>query len=690
MGILLPCIADAGSFTAAHTTVELVSDQKSIQPGNSIRVALKMTLDDGWHVYWKNPGDSGLPPAIQWDLPDGFKAGAIHWPAPKLISAGPLTSYGYEGVVYLISPIAVPDHVLPTDAVDLKATVEWLACQVDCIPGKAELQLTLPVELNSPQLDKAIAEEFKRTSDTWPVASDAWVITAEDQASEVIFKIIPLNDPRAIREVLFFPDQSNVIDHAAPQIGQTSPEGFELKVVKSNLFPDEVPSIQGILLRPDGWLLSGGTPSLAVNVPLIRQTGHFFPSGGPVTFWTACLFAFVGGIILNLMPCVMPVLSLKILGLVKHTSHRAQMLVHGFLFTAGVLVSFWVLAGILIALKQAGQAIGWGFQFQSSWFVVFIALVLFLCALNLWGVFEVAIDVSPLGTKTHQRGYSGSFWGGVLATIVATPCTAPFMGTAIGFAITQPPWVALLVFSCLALGLSLPYLFLSAFPSLLKWIPKPGPWMVHLKSWLGFVLMGSVVWLIWVLGIQRSVNSMGAFLSGSLCIGLGCWLLGLIQQEGMSWRKALPMTASVILGLVLVIASAAAPYKASQNIAASNVQGIDWKDFSPKKLLKSRSQNKSVFIDFTAAWCLTCQVNDRLVFRNKEVVALFKELDIAALKADWTSHDEAITKALAEYGKNSIPLYVLYPAGSDVPVILPELVTAQHVIQQLRKAIKKD
>lgn len=688
--VLVQGIALAESYTAAHTTVELVSDQKSIQPGQSMRIALKMSMDDEWHVYWKNPGDSGLPPTIQWELPDGFKVGDIYWPVPKLISAGPLTSYGYEGEVFLISDVLAPADLPAGGVVEIRARVDWLACKVDCIPGRADLQLSLPVDDNTPQVDGTIASDFKKSSNSWPVRSNAWNITISDLGKELLLTGISENDSREISEVLFFPDRSDLIDHAATQKVKTLTNGFELRVPKSNLFPQEVASIQGILVRSDGWFSSGDAPSLFVDRPLQKSADVLVPSKGTMTLWAACAFAFLGGLILNLMPCVLPILSLKILGLVKHSAHRAQMLAHGFIFTVGVLVSFWILAGILIALKQAGQGIGWGFQFQSPWFVIVIALVLFLCALNLWGVFEVAVNITPLTSLSKSRGYAGSFWGGVLATIVATPCTAPFMGTAIGFAIAQPPVVALLVFTCLALGMAMPYLILSAFPGVLKWVPKPGPWMVHLRSWLAFLLMGSVVWLVWVLGIQKGVYGIGMLLSGLLGIALGCWLLGMTQQEGLSWGKSFPMGAAFIVGLVLMFAAAVTPYNALQSSAQFNDQGIDWQEFSEELVLDLRSQNKAVFIDFTAAWCLTCQVNDRLVFRHKDVVAVFKEMGISALKADWTNRDERITRALAGYGKSSIPLYVFYPAGSSGTVILPELVTPKLVVAELRKAAEKD
>lgn len=684
-------IAGAEQVYIAHTKADLVSDHKSVQPGKSVPVALHLVTDPEWHVYWKNPGDSGLAPTIKWQLPEGFIAGEIQWPVPHRIVLGPLTTFGYEGEVFLISTIHVPEGLTEGQNVEIKARADWLTCKVECIPGRADFTLTLPVKAAEPELDPAISSKFFNTFITWPVQSEGWDIKVDNRPKELVLTVTSVSDQRPIKDLFFYPDREDMILHAEPQVLKPVQNGVELTVPKSNLYPKNVESLKGILVRSDGWKPSGDHPSMIVSASLAAPLA-VAPAVAPqvsLTVFAACMFAFLGGLILNLMPCVLPVLSLKILGLVKHVSDRRLMLMHGFLFTAGVLVSFWILAAALIVLQKAGQGIGWGFQFQSPAFVVFIAALLLVIALNLFGLFEVAAVFSGEG-RSGRRGYAASFWGGVLATVVASPCTAPFMGAALGFALSQPPSIAILVFTFLGLGMAFPYLFLSAFPQFLKWVPKPGIWMTHMKTVLGFLLLASVVWLVWVLGVQKGVTGICLFLSGALFVGLGCWFVGLIQQEQPSWGIKLMMIAVYVAGAGLMIAATLTP---SQALVASSAQiseqGIVWKNFTPELVRDLRAQNKPVFIDFTAAWCLSCQVNDRLVFHHHNVEAVFKELNIEAVKADWTNKDPAITEALSGYGKSSIPLYVFYPAGSETPVILPELVTPGLVIELLRKAVEK-
>lgn len=678
-------IADAEPVYSAHTKADLVSDVKSVQPGKALRVALRLVMDEGWHVYWKNPGDSGLAPEIQWNLPAGLKAGDIHWPLPKRIASGPLVSFGYEGEVFLIFDITVPDGLVPNQELKLQADADWLTCQVDCIPGKAKLELILPVKEGQPETDGTMAAQFLNVSKSWPVDSKDWQVKVTNRVQDFFFEITSSSDNRPLQNIFFYPDRSDLIDHAAAQQVQTIKDGITLTVAKSNILPKEgISSIQGMLVRPDGWLLSGEGQSLTVDTNLTTAMATTAPAN-PVTLISACVFAFLGGLILNLMPCVLPVLSLKILGLIKHSKDRRMMLMHGVCFTVGVLVCFWILAAALIVLKAAGHQVGWGFQFQSPYFVVFIAALLFVLSLNLFGLFEMGTVLSS-SSSVPKKGYAGSFWGGVLATVVATPCTAPFMGTALGFAISQPAVTVFLVFTFLGLGMALPYLFLSAFPHYLKWIPKPGAWMSTLKVFLGFVLMGSVIWLIWVLGLQKGIHSVGLFMSGLLLISLGCWTIGLIQNEQATWRKILGTSFAFVTAVLLIATAAWGPVQTSGSSVSKEQGGILWQDFSQELVDDLLAQKKTVFIDFTAAWCLTCQVNDRLVFSDKQVQAAFKEFGVEAVKADWTNKDDAITRALDAYGKNSIPLYVLYHAGSDRPDILPELITPGLVIKKLRQA----
>ncbi len=593
----------------AHTHVDLVAKNESIRAGESFTVGLFMTIDDDWHVYWVNPGDSGLPPTINWQLPERLHAGQIQWPYPKRINVSSLTSYGYEKQV--LFPIQMDvEPSIQSSSITLKAKVSWLACKIECIPGKAELQLTLPISSEIPQLNSKFKEIFEQAQQNLPKHDSTQQPFAQMNASSIhlVFKKAPLDN------LEFFPERSDLIEHSAVQKMESHKDGFHLVIPKSNLFPSEVNRLKGIVVRQ-------GSQALSIDVPIT-----FVPvsQSSNLNLWLACVFAIIGGLILNLMPCVLPVLSLKVLSLVKHKDNRLESFFHGLIFTLGILCSFWILAGVLIFLKTAGQNIGWGFQFQSPFFVGSMALLLFVLGLNLFGVFEWNIFLAS--RPSQGKGFISSFWGGVLATVLATPCTAPFMGAALSYALTQTSVVALLIFTCLGLGMALPYLILSANPAWLTLIPKPGPWMVTLKRIFGVLMMFCVVWLVWVFSLQTGL------------------------------------------------------YKPSINL---NKGGIAWQEFSSSKLQTLRSGTQPIFIDFTAAWCLTCQVNDRTVFNQESVIKRFQELSIVPLKADWTNYDQDITNALKAYGRNSIPLYIYYPKPNGEPIILPELITAAIITERL-------
>jgi DsbC/DsbD-like thiol-disulfide interchange protein/cytochrome c biogenesis protein CcdA len=604
-----------------HVEAQLIAEGNSIAPAQSFWVALRLKMDSQWHVYWKNPGDSGTPPKIKWHLPEGFKAGDIQWPYPTKIDQPPLRTYGYEEEVFLLVKIDPPSQ-LTGETVTLKARTDWLMCKIECIPGRAELEFQLPVSSEPPQPNSPWIKHFADTRARLPLEESGWAIAAQDHNRTLTIR---LNNPDAYKlsDVYFFPERDDLINHADEQILKEVPGGYELAVTRSNLFTKPLTRLKGILVSKEGWRGPDTEAALTVDIPVGA------PTQTPLKLPAALLFAFIGGLILNLMPCVLPVLSLKVLGLIKQAGEdRSKMRLHGLIFTAGVVVSFWVLAGILIALRAAGQQIGWGFQFQSPPFLIFLSLVFLIFALNLFGVFEIA---GPQINAPRKQGMTGIFLNGVLATITATPCTAPFMGTALGFALSQSPQVALGIFTSLGLGMSSPYLLLTFFPPLLRLLPKPGPWMIKFKKFLGVLLLATVVWLLWVLGTQ----------------------VGFLKDG-----------------------------PASQETSSAK---IVWQNYSPELIEQLRAENKIVFLDFTARWCLTCQVNERIALDNAKVVEKFKELGVVAVKADWTSYDETITRALAAFGKNSIPLYVLYPKDQKEPVILPEIITPGTVLEALKK-----
>lgn len=595
----------------AHTRVELVAETDQIRPGTKFYAGVLFRMDPEWHVYWKNPGDSGMTPVFKWDLPEGISAGEISWPIPEKIDLPPLSSYGYEGEVLLAVPMQVSSVFNPALPAVIRLKVEWLACKVECIPGQADLEMTTPFESH--------ADLFKKTKAHYPLQDSAFEVHVEKFDKNLTLTFFSQAGPD-LKQAYFFSENSELVAHAEEQLLTVLPQGgYQLNIPLAVTQPENLDRLRGVLVSGDrGW---------EIDIPFEAGIAS---AETPLRFMSAVLFAFLGGLILNLMPCVLPVLSLKVLSFVNEAKQaRSGLLKQGFVFTAGVLVSFWILAGVLILLKAGGEQIGWGFQLQSPWFVAGLAVVFLILAFNLFGFFEMGLGLTGAGQKWRaSKGSAGTFANGVLAVVVATPCTAPFMGTALGYALTQPAWIAWAVFTSLGVGLAFPYLLLSANPAWLRWIPKPGPWMITLKKGLGILLLLTALWLGWIFAVQTGVLKFAT--------------------------------------------------KASEH-------QLNWETYSEARLAELLSEGKPVFVDYTAAWCLTCQVNERLVLDRKETAALFQEKKITALKADWTSRDETITRALAAHGRNSIPFYLLYSGQGEAPVALPEILTPKIMREALEK-----
>ena len=626
------CAAQAQGLAVrnSHVQAQLVSQVQSIQPGTDFWVAVVMTMDPDWHIYWKNPGDSGLPLEIRWDLPDGFQAEALQWPYPHKFDQPPLASYGYEGTVFLLTKIHVPAQLVPGPQT-LRAQLKWLVCAAQCIPGRANLQLQVPVSDHPPQLNHAVSKNFARTRADLPVQTHRWKIAAQDNGQTLTLQLTAAQQEPDLSSVYFFPERGDIINHAAPQTLRKTPQGWELDIPRSSLSSGPLSQVKGVLVSSNGWG-PRGERALALDLKIGPPPAPVKPDDVNRQLFLMLLFAFVGGMVLNLMPCVLPIVSLKIFNFIQHSKKGTpQLLAHGLVFTGGILVSFWVLNSLLLLLRAGGHQVGWGFQFQSPAFLVFLSLVFFTLALNLFGLFEVPALIAILPPK-RKTEWINVFISGCLATLSATPCTAPFMGTALGFSLSQPPLVSFLVFTFLGLGMAFPYIMLCAFPPLLRFVPKPGPWMVHFKRFLGLLLLATVAWLLWIL-----------------------------------WAQVGPLSKTV-----------------SDPTAVSERGGIQWMPFSQKLVDRLRAEKRIVFIDFTARWCLTCQVNERVALNNPAVVAKFKELNVAAVKADWTLQDAYIAKILASYGKNAIPLYVLYGKNTE-PMILPEIITPKIVLDALEK-----
>ncbi|MCS6771398.1 MAG: protein-disulfide reductase DsbD family protein [Kiritimatiellae bacterium] len=671
-----------------HVEAELIAEPVSIQPGKPFWVGLLLRHDEGWHSYWRNPGDSGLATKIKWSLPPGFAAGEIQWPLPSRILTPPLASYGYEREVLLLVEIRTPPNLESTSYI-FRARAEWLMCKEICLPGRADLSLTVEVG-EDPSPNPRHERLFRAAREALPREAPDWRVEARllNDSIELVFE----HPTRTVSGAQFFPFRDDLIVHAADQIFIRDGTKHILRIPIQTQSERPPAELEGILVAESAWTADPTHRAIPVKTDLKREAriGQIPPSADglkfPSTLGASMMAAFVGGLILNLMPCVFPVISLKLLGFVSQSGwSRRRMVLHGLVFAAGVLVCFWILAGLLIALRAGGEEIGWGFQLQSPRIVLGLAALFFCLGLSLFGVFEFGLSLTTVGQELQSKsGYAGSFFSGLLATIVATPCTAPFMGAALGYALTQPPASALAIFTALGLGMAAPYVALSASPGIVRRIPKPGPWMESLKQAMGFLMMATVVWLVWVLSLQAGAAAVIRAASLFLILALSMWIAGrwgaLHRQR---WTRlgaravAMLLAASALIHAFQSIGYEVAPEKPAHRAS-------EWEPFSPERLAQLRREGRPVFIDFTAAWCLTCQVNKQVALRRPEVLARFREMDVALLVADWTDRNDVITRALEEFGRSGVPLYVYYPLGADSkPIILPEILTPRVVLDAI-------
>jgi thiol:disulfide interchange protein/DsbC/DsbD-like thiol-disulfide interchange protein len=733
----------------AHVEASLLAEPATVAPGQTFRAGLRLKLEPHWHVYWKNPGDAGLPVSISWTLPEGAVAGPILWPYPSPIEIPPLMDYGYHDEVLFPFDITAPAKAPAGGRLELKAKAKWLVCKEICLPGSAELALSVPVGAAGAPVP-AHAALFASARAALPLATSGWTFSAQDHDSILLLIATPpagtpAASPFTAAAFSFFPDIPDLIEYAAPQKFYPIGGGYalELKAVppdgegeagEANEAVGKAPdSLSGVAVSESGWndarakavevkvaimrgqakpaalaaaitvpgySASAPKPPASTNpaTPATSATSATSAQSGFVKLLLMLLLAFTGGLILNLMPCVLPVLSLKIFDFVKRAGQsRWKIFSHGLVFTAGVLISFWFLAGLLLILRSGGAELGWGFQLQSPGFLVVLCALFFFFSLNLFGVFELGYMFTRIGGATTSEGWLGSFMAGVTATVVATPCTAPFMGSAMGYAFTQPPYYAMLVFTFLGFGMAAPYLVLSGFPGMMKFLPKPGEWMEHLKQFMGFPLLATAIWLAWVLGKQAGVDALIALLFVLLLAGMSAWILGkwtalhkTTPVRVIAWLVALVvfLPAFILVLIYLDQIRDAGPRAAGAGSAGHQVteNGMTWEPFSEARVAELVGQGKPVFVDFTADWCLSCKVNEKVALSSNEVAARFKELGITLLKADWTLRDEPIAQALAKYGRNSIPLYVLYSGkGMEDYVFLPEVLSPGIVLEALKK-----
>jgi thiol:disulfide interchange protein/DsbC/DsbD-like thiol-disulfide interchange protein len=703
---MAPLPAASDEAPAGHVAAELVSEDGALVPGRTAKVGLRLVHDPQWHTYWTVPGDAGLPTRLTWKLPPGFKAGGLQWPVPELLRVGSLANYGYEGTVLLPASIQVPATLAPGSKVRLAAHADWLVCKDVCIPESADLTLELPVATSAQSAHGPHASEFAAAFARIPEPIALAQARATIDGERIRVQFVP---DRPLDRLEFFPLEPMRVQAAAPQRLNVTAHGATLDLQAAQPVAPEFKVLRGVLVgnggpsfapggategKPGaGWagivelpLQAGVIPSFAADAaaqgsPAVARSAK---AGGSMSWILALAGAFIGGLILNLMPCVFPVLSLKLLALVQHRQRGDPSLAaHGVAFTVGAVASFMLLAVLLVALRAGGSQLGWGFQLQAPVVVGLLTALFFGIGLNLLGAFDVSFGTSLINSPAVQRLDShhliGSFATGVLAVVIASPCTAPFMGAALGYAVAQPAPVALSVFGMLGAGMATPYLALTLSPPLLQRLPRPGPWMEHLRQLMAFPMFVTCVWLLWVLAQQIDVDALALVLAALVALGLAAWSAGEAQRgaRGFGWVG----TVAALLSVVVMVTATERSTAPQAHSAARGPDTERWTDWSPPAVSQALARGP-VFVDFTAAWCVTCQANKRLVLYSKRVAAAFAARGVTLLRADWTNRNDAIARELARFGRNGVPLYVLYDSSGQ-PRVLPEILTESTVLDAL-------
>ncbi|MDR2212135.1 MAG: thioredoxin family protein [Pseudomonadales bacterium] len=671
-----------------HVDAQLAPEQLAAAPGSTLWVALRLVHQERWHTYWINPGDAGKTTEITWNLPAGVSAGALVWPTPQRFDLpADLTDFGYTGEVFLLAPLTI-DPSFSADTLALSAQVNWLECDDICIPGGALVELELPVQTQgAAPVNQDFAYGFAATRAALPRAgvslNSSFGIRGGKlellvQATENIFE--------NASAISFIPDTHRLVDYLAPQSVTTQLASLQLSQALHPRPAQEVPErVGGLLLVTDGegrqvaYQVEAQLDPLAMGAELGTAEAKALP------LYLVFSFALLGGLILNLMPCVFPVLSLKVLSLANsaHGPQREQRL-HGLAYTGGVLASFLALALVLLLLQASGAAIGWGFQLQQPWFVAALVFLFFVLGLSMSGVVEFGASLMGVGVELQDReGYAGSFFTGVLASVVASPCTAPFMGAALGFAFTQSMPVALTVFLSLGLGMALPFLVLSFVPALARLLPKPGVWMLGFRQFLAFPLYATAVWLLWVLGQEGGVNAMALVAAGCVLLALGAWSWQRTHRRGGVWHKVWLTVSlgSVVMAGSMLFSPLLRGVDGSTVAAASDA---NFEPYSAARLAALRAEGKPVFVNMTAAWCITCLVNEKVALGGEAVTDAMAQKGITYLKGDWTNNDPAITEVLRRYDTSGVPLYLLFPADPEAPAeVLPQILTEGTVLEAL-------
>ena len=683
---LSAALAIAGPASAApverdHIRVELVAAQSAAIPGQPLTVALRLDPDLHWHTYWINPGDSGLPTKLDWDLPEGVSAGPLQFPFPERQPMGPLVNYGYSGEHFILAEITVPADY-EADTLELAAEASWLVCEDICIPGDAPLSLRLPVSATAePNQWSALIETAAA------LVPQARQIPAQYEIADGVFRLQADAAGFAGAQVAYFPETAEVVNNAASITTKQDGSLVEFTQAISDYFT-EAPDPMTVLFVIDGERAIRVQARAASDGQLVDMAGAATvgdggssESTGGMNLLLAVGLALAGGLILNLMPCVFPVLSIKAIAVAQSSGQSAgHRRLHALVYTAGVVLGFVALAIGMLALRAGGEAAGWGFQLQSPWVVGALAYVMFLLGLALHGYWNFGTRLMGVGQNlTEQDGARGAFFTGLLACVVATPCTAPFMGAAMGYAVTRPSVEALIVFAALGVGMAIPFLILGFVPALAKLLPRPGAWMETFKKLMAFPLYLTAIWLVWVLGRQVGVNGMAALLVGLLALVCAVGLWARAGRGALVWlgRVAGIALAVLAIGILTSPLMQAAPAQA----ATGNTGQIAAGTYTPARLDELLAAGEPVFINLTADWCVTCHVNERVAIATDAVQSAMREAGIQYLKGDWTNRDPAITALLDAHQRSGVPLYLLYSGrAGEAPTVLPQILTPGLVV----------
>lgn len=687
--LLVPATHAFAASPPAHTDhlqSRLVAETTAAVPGSPLTLGLLLEHDPHWHTYWRNPGDSGLPTRIEFTLPDGVVAEPIAWPHPQRFEVAGIANFGYGDRRLLPMSIRIPADYTGA-SLPVRATASWLICEVECIPGKAEYAFELPVAAQA-GIDARWQDDFAAARADQPRASSATLAIAED-GDAITITLGNVDASAAPERWEWFPEAPQVVAHGTRPQWQRVPDGWQARWQKSDYFTQMPAEVALVAVDGDGnaWRFAAKTTgaSAATTSPIASTAApNASASMEPLSLLPALLFAFLGGLVLNLMPCVFPVLSIKAMGALGSAHDRAELRRHGVWYALGIVATFLLLAGLLLALRAGGEQLGWGFQLQDPRFVAGIALLLFAMALSFSGVWEFGGRFTGFGQRLADgHGARASFFTGALAVVVASPCTAPFMGTALGWALAQPATSALAVFAALGLGLAAPMLLLGFVPALARALPRPGPWLEGFRQVLAFPLYLTVVWLLWVYGEQTSPLGMAWLLAALTALAFALWLLGrrpAMRSQRMRGAAALVSAVAFVLALGLPL-SAPAPAAADTKNTAGDANAEPW---SEQRLSELRAEGRPVLVNMTAAWCITCLANERVALSSATVREALAAHGVVYLKGDWTRNDEAITRYLQRYGRNGVPLYVLYPPGGGAPRVLPQLLTADGVADAIR------